>query len=67
MKPEFDKLWNFGKPAETETQFLEILQTLENDPDLDYVLQLKNQIARSQGLQRKFEEAHKTLDEVQKN
>lgn len=64
MKTEFDKLWNFGKPAETEAKFREVLKQYETDSDLDYILQLKTQIARTQGLQRKFDEAHATLDEV---
>jgi len=35
--------------------------------DRDYLLQLLTQIARTQGLQRKFDDAHKTLDDVQKD
>ncbi len=63
--PEFDKLWNFNKPSETESKFREILPLTENSKDLEYRLQLLTQIARTQGLQRKFEDAHKTLDSVE--
>jgi tetratricopeptide (TPR) repeat protein len=63
--PDFDKLWNFNKPAETELKFREILSTLEITEAHDYKFQLLTQIARTQGLQRKFDDAHLTLDGVQ--
>ncbi|AZZ35636.1 hypothetical protein CIK05_02080 [Bdellovibrio sp. qaytius] len=63
--PDFNKLWNFSKPAETEIKFRETLAEVEVNADLDYILQLKTQIARAEGLQRKFDEAHKTLDTVE--
>lgn len=63
MKTDFDKLWNFNKPLVTEEKFRDVLSQSLNE-DLDYQLQLKTQIARALGLQRKFEEAHKILDEV---
>lgn len=62
---DFDKLWNFSEPSETEQKFKALIPELQND--LDAVLQLKTQIARTQGLQRKFDEAHASLDEVMKN
>lgn len=62
--PEFDKLWNYSKPAETEQKFRELLPQAVASDDLNYRLELLTQIARTQGLQRKFDEAHKTLDEV---
>lgn len=65
--PEFDKLWNYGNPAQTEQKFRELIPVAKESNNLDYYLQLLTQIARTQGLQRKFEEAHKTLDDVQKN
>jgi tetratricopeptide (TPR) repeat protein len=62
--PDFDKLWNFNNPAETERKFNELLPDAKNSSDKDYYLQLLTQIARTKGLQRKFDDAHKTLDEV---
>jgi tetratricopeptide (TPR) repeat protein len=62
MTYDFDALWNYDQPAETEQQFRGLLSQA---PDEDYRLQLLSQIARAQGLQRKFEEAHQTLDEVE--
>lgn len=62
--PDFDKIWNFNKPAETESKFRELLPLTEKSENLDDRLQLLSQIARTQGLQRKFDEAHKTLDSI---
>lgn len=62
----FDKLWNYGQPAETEAKFRELLPAAEKLPDSGLKLELLTQIARCQGLQRKFDEAHATLDEVEK-
>lgn len=59
---DFDKLWNFGQPSETEQKFKALIPELQNN--LEALLQLQTQIARTQGLQRKFDEAHATLDEV---
>lgn len=63
--PDFDRLWDFSNPAQTEVQFRELLPVAEKSGDLDYRLQLLTQIARTQGLQRKFDEAHATLDWVE--
>ncbi|HEY3249771.1 MAG TPA: tetratricopeptide repeat protein [Ignavibacteria bacterium] len=64
--PDFDKLWNYGKPAETEKKFREILPHAKVSKDTGYLIELLTQIGRTQGLQRKFEDAHKTLDEAEK-
>jgi len=59
---DFDSLWDYSKPDETERKFREALAELsQEDP---FSLELLTQIARAQGLQRKFDEAHKTLDVV---
>ena len=63
---DFDQFWNFDKPAETETKFLNLLTEAKNSGDKDYYLQLKTQIARTQGLQREFDKAQQTLDKVEK-
>jgi len=62
--PAFDKLWNYAKPDETEKKFRELLPQAEAADNLDYELQLRTQIARTLGLQGKFEEAHAELDLV---
>ena len=62
--PEFDSLWDYSHPDQTEEKFREILfQISENDPAY---LELLTQIARAQGLQRKFDRAHQTLAQVEK-
>jgi tetratricopeptide (TPR) repeat protein len=60
----FDSLWDYSKPDETEKKFREALADLsQEDPA---ALELLTQVARAQGLQHKFDEAHKTLDGVEK-
>ena len=62
--PDFDSLWDYSHPDKTEEKFCEvILQITEDNP---IYLELLTQIARAQGLQRKFDKAHQTLDQVQK-
>ncbi len=61
--PEFDHLWNYGDPAGTEARLRDLLPTLA---DADLRLQLHTQIARAQGLQRQFDAAHATLDQVER-
>ena len=61
--PDFDSLWDYSHPDQTETKFLELLpQFPEKDPAR---LELLTQIARAQGLQREFNDAHLTLDQVE--
>ena len=61
---DFDSLWNYSDPHQTETRFREILLQVPED-NLAY-LELPTQIARAQGLQRKFDRAHQTLDQVER-
>lgn len=60
---DFDALWDFDQPDESERRFREVLQTAP--ADVAYRAELLTQIARSQGLQRKFDQAHTTLDRVE--
>jgi len=62
--PDFDALWDYNNPDKTEQAFAAILDSL-SDPPLSYRLELLTQIARTQGLLRKFGDAHRTLDNVQ--
>lgn len=64
-KTEFDKLWNYNDPAGTHRKFSEMLPEVKSSGDKDLYLQLLTQLARTQGLQMKFDEAHKILDEVE--
>ena len=62
--PSFDALWNFDDPAGTEIRFRELLAKAKESSDPGYAAELLTQIARTQGLQQKFDEAHATLDRV---
>lgn len=64
-KPDFDSLWNYDKPAETKTKFREILSLAQQSGDIDYLTELITQIARTLGLQQKFDQAHTLLDSVE--
>jgi tetratricopeptide (TPR) repeat protein len=58
-----DRWWSFDRPAESEARFrAEAAKLPENSAAR---LELLTQVARSQGLQRKFDEAHSTLDQVE--
>jgi len=61
---DFDQLWDYDNPPETEEAFRRLLPAAASNPS--YHAQLLTQIARAQGLQRKFDEAHQTLDEAQR-
>lgn len=62
--PDFDSLWDYSAPDRTEIKFRELLPQF---PEGEVArLELLTQIARAQGLQRKFDEAHQTLDGVEK-
>lgn len=62
---EFDKIWNYDNPAETEKKFKELLPAVRDSNNKSAYLQLLTQIARTFSLQMKFDEAHKILDEVE--
>lgn len=61
---QFDALWDYQQPAATETLFRELLSAVAADAPLR--AELLTQIARAQGLQRRFDDAHATLDEVER-
>jgi tetratricopeptide (TPR) repeat protein len=63
--PDFDSQWDFGKPAETESRFRAIQPQAEQSGNRAYLLELKTQIARTLGLQSRFDEAHAMLDSVE--
>ena len=54
---DIDSLWNFDDPAASEKRFRELPASAE----------VQTQIARAQGLQRRFEEAHRTLNAITTN
>ncbi|MBD3162635.1 MAG: hypothetical protein GF346_09720, partial [Candidatus Eisenbacteria bacterium] len=62
---EFDKLWDYNDPATTEERFRDLLPQAYEGGDTSLLVQLLTQVARAQGLQRKFDDAHATLDRAQ--
>ena len=66
LNADFNKLWNYSNPLETREKFLRVLDEKKESESLDYILQLKTQIARTYSLRAEFEQAHTVLDEVEK-
>jgi tetratricopeptide (TPR) repeat protein len=62
--PDIDTLWDYPHPDVSEARFREVLPRAERSGDRDYLLQLLTQIARAQGLGRRYDDAHATLDGV---
>ncbi len=66
--PNFDAFWDYNHPDSTEIVFTEILQGATNSSEssynVEYHAELLTQIARTQGLQGNFTQAHATLDSV---
>jgi hypothetical protein len=60
---DFEPLWNYGQPAESEVRFREALARAE--PESEAQLQLLTQIARTHSLRHNFAEAHALLDQVE--
>jgi len=64
-REEIDAMWDFDDPASSEHRFRETAARAEHRGDATMAAILRTQIARAQGLQRRFDEAHRTLDELQ--
>jgi tetratricopeptide (TPR) repeat protein len=62
--PDPNDLWDYQHPEQTEARFRDLLPAAQSSGDRDYHLQLLTQIARAQGLQRNYDQAHATLDHV---
>ncbi|KAA3646494.1 MAG: hypothetical protein DWQ07_09795 [Chloroflexi bacterium] len=63
--PKIDELWDYNKPEQTEQQFRELLPQAQASGDIPYHAELLTQLARTQSLQRKFNEAHAILDDAE--
>ena len=60
---DFEHLWDYGQPAESEARFRGELARAESGSQAQ--LQLLTQIARTHSLRRNFAEAHALLDQVE--
>jgi len=66
--PDFDALWDYANPAETEQRFRKLLTGSQNLPGLaerGWRAELLSQLARALGLQRRFDEAYQVLDQAE--
>lgn len=61
---DIDNLWDYANPAASEARFRKLLP-VARDSERTYLIQLLTQIARAQGLQDRFAEAHATLTEAE--
>lgn len=62
---DFDSRWDYDRPADTEAEFRKLLPAARASGNRDYLAQLLTQIARTEGLQRRFDDAEKTLAEAE--
>ncbi|MCL4265632.1 MAG: tetratricopeptide repeat protein [Anaerolineae bacterium] len=62
--PNLSDLWDYNDPAGTAVRFRELLPQAVQSGDAGDHLELLTQIARAEGLQGHFAEAHTILDEV---
>lgn len=60
-----DELWDFGDPAASERRFLALRQRAEHEDGGAHLAELLTQVARAQGLQRRFDDADATLAEAE--
>jgi tetratricopeptide (TPR) repeat protein len=60
--PAIEGLWDYDNPEATALKFRELLPRAEKSVDKTYYAELLTQLARTQSLQRKFDEAHAILD-----
>src|SRR5437867_8231633 len=64
--PDFDKLWDYAHPEISEQRFRELLPRAVGSVEPSDPGPAPTQVGEAEGLQRKFEDAHKTLDRVDK-
>ena len=58
---DIDALWEYGDPAASEQRFRAALGSARGDA----ALELQTQIARTYSLRRRFDDAHRLLDEIE--
>src|SRR5262245_56520861 len=64
---QWHALWDYGDPVASEKRFREALAKAEAASDRALAVILRTQVARAQGLQGKFDDAHATLDVAEKD
>jgi tetratricopeptide (TPR) repeat protein len=66
MLPDFDQQWDYGDPATTEATFRELLAAHPR-AELGWRYELRTQVARTLGLQQRFDEALAELDALERD
>src|SRR3989475_10528449 len=66
MVADLDSRWDYEHPGPTENKFRDLLPAALDSLDISYLAELLTQIARAEAMQKKFQEAQKTLDRVEK-
>lgn len=61
---DLDALWNFDDPPASEAAFQSAAEAARSAGDVPDFAEVLTQVARAQGLQRRFDDAHRTLDEA---
>ena len=56
-----DELWDFADPVESERRFEALLPRARREHDGAFLAEALTQLARAQGLQRRFDDARRTL------
>lgn len=62
-KTDIQSLWDYNDPASSEVKLRAVLDSQYSNKS--FQAELLTQIARAQGLQRKFDDAHATLDQAE--
>jgi tetratricopeptide (TPR) repeat protein len=62
--PVIDTLWDYDDPRATEVIFRELVPAAERSGNRSYHAELLTQLARTLSLQRKFDDAHRLLDDA---
>mgnify|MGYP000297774007 CR=1 FL=1 len=62
--PDIDTLWNHSDPTGTETKFKALLETEHARTNQAFRAEVLTQVARTQGLQQRFDEALATLTQA---
>lgn len=62
---DFDALWDFKDPRESEKRFRVALQENKLKQNKEWVLELQTQIARALAMQKRFDDAAATLDAIE--
>jgi tetratricopeptide (TPR) repeat protein len=62
---ELDTLWDFDDPAESERRFAVVVDRARVEDHGAHLVEALTQLARAQGLERRFEDAQRSLDEAE--